>query len=315
MAGSKPAAFGYGAFPAMRVKQGSEREAWVIQNQAALNIAGTMPYTEQHAPVAAAGTELRYVTHNGALYRLESAFTAPEAGQFEITQDVLGATPTERRDQMKYIDTKIGFFTKSDKQMRLEGFNPVVREAKLAEHRIKDGRSGSRDFGFDLDRELYNGLTSIHNMGLTAIQKRDITNNLRASINILGAALYGARNTITFVGSSLLFAVNLVTQAVDAAFIDPDHPVVLAAPLPAPAPAGGTLMWQQTYIGLGVANPTWANYSAKYMTSFYNGLLNLWTYIMTIDLRNPIPRPVMANMNAYNAGLPGAFPAPLPPLP
>ncbi|MFM2481714.1 hypothetical protein [Celerinatantimonas sp. YJH-8] len=230
MAGSK--SFSWTADKKYRIKHGSERESWVFCNMEQLALQGLLidggKVTIHTQNSKGAVTQVQY---NGNTLTLEKPIIPPKKGDCLIAvRNIVDLAKMNTDDNIKIADVKIGFYTKSQTQMKSEGFNPLTRLIKDIEHGIKDRTRNSREHGFDNSE-----LIKATDLGLNDLNKklsreasnthmRDVLATIANQISDIEHEL--RRTPVTFIGSSLLIALNITVPSNSKVFIiDPDHPI------------------------------------------------------------------------------------------
>jgi|SRR5271166_4246643 len=293
-----------------RIKLSSARESFTYKNRAALGLEKVLP---NYYAVKDKGIELdksgSLVTHvnleNGDRVELKTPIPKPDGDKQLL---VIGSVGYEEPDLLKerevkegraelgkdlpgkakmlFMDVKIGTYTKSGEQFKLEGANIAWRLEKLIEHNYKDMKEReSRRLGYDIDRQNkkeFDKEVSSKNAGPLGKAMETILPKLKSIQTSMREA------PITFVGSSLLIAFNLDRpNKSDVKLIDPDHPIVLdhlkkelkKIPTPRDVMTSGYFKPTPTlgYDPLGpesLPGRTYEDYVEKWQSSFGTGMDN-----------------------------------------
>lgn len=281
-----------------RIKLSSEREAFAYENEQQLGLATVLPGYQQvqsytltdgtvvpgNGPqLGASEAQVAQVTTANGVIVLSRSIDQPKGTQRLLVIDVVGRTPHGGAAPTKlFLDIKIGSYTKSGEQFKLEGASVAMRWIKYFEHNLKDSdlQRGSRNTGYDIDAD---NLTEFENFYSLAIGPAPPVPGSRASLKAAMGVVTPYLNDIRrrirvapvrFVGSSLFVVLNVTSPASsDARLIDPDHPIIDTRTLPNPLPAlPGTLMTDQSYVA--TPDRSWADYWNKWQGSFDTGIDN-----------------------------------------
>lgn len=200
------------------------------------------------------GNEIKNVT-------MKTPIPAPEKDQYLLCIETVGYT--ESKDEKLFLDVKIGYYTKSQEQFRLEGAGMFKRFFKKMEHGAKDKKRTTRELGFDIDKDNYSDFLKANNKNPTHVIKA-----LRvAKIKMFNIFKVMKTANVTFVGASIFMVLNLTdNKKTEVKIIDPDHPIISSRF--GPVNQNIKVMHEHT-ISKG---KNWADYEKKYTKSFDAGL-------------------------------------------
>jgi hypothetical protein len=259
-----------------RVKLSSEREAFTYTNRAALGLDTILP--PHHEVLQTMATNPRENNRKIDMVRIASGWVtlketipAPAGNQRVLCIDTVGwnderLVAPDQRDRKCVMDIKIGTYTKSTEQFKLEGAGLMMRFFKRVEHNIKDKKRDNRETGYDIDAE---NLTDFNakNAGATRGPLHNAMDALIPKLTDIRTRMAAA--PITFVGSSLFIVFNLSDAArSDVKLIDPDHPIVID---PGEIRLPGQLIKRSNFEG---QERTWDQYVTKWRGSFGTGMDN-----------------------------------------
>jgi len=298
LAGTKPRAFA--AAGRYMVKLSSAREKYVYETRGDSGMEAILPgyhgvtntdTVRQPKSGLFGGTEeviTRVQTADLGWINLDSRMAAPKPGQEVLVIDTLGYEDpaTTRRvagaGHKAMMDIKIGTYTKSGEQFKLEGAGGAKRFGKKLEHNFKDvAQRTSRGVGYDIcDGEpkfkwLYEGTKGVGGrdwanfqtaLGIVMGEVRDIELTMKNA-------------PLTFVGSSIFVVINVQNpEHSTAKLIDPDHPIITdnivsAVPRPGDVMDSGKYDQQNPEAERG-----FGDYAEKWQESFNTGVKNVFKY-------------------------------------
>ena len=256
-----------------RIKLSSEREKFSYDNRVALGLDEVLP---KHYRLIGFWFVNDEVTHvrlaDGTKVQLKEPIPKPSAEKKLLCIDTVGYTPPKGRRAPKpeklFIDVKIGHYTKSGQQWKLEGANLFMQVFKRLEHDMKDQKRTSRGNGYDIDEDNLKDFDATYARAQAgevpnlATAMFRLFNPLKAISNAMLAA------PVTFVGASVFIVLNL-TEPSDSAvkIIDPDHPILFNAgglTVPAGVMAPGKMSGDRD----------WDDFKAKWEWNFRSGMAN-----------------------------------------
>jgi hypothetical protein len=256
-----------------RIKLSSEREKFSYDNRVALGLDAVLP---RHYPLIGFWYADDKVTHvrlaDGTKVQLKAPIPRPSADKKLLCIDTVGYVPPKGRRAPKpeklFIDVKIGHYTKSGQQWKLEGASLFWQVFKQLEHDFKDQNRTSRGNGYDIDSDNLKEFDAMY----ARAQAGEVPNLATAMfrlwnpLNDIRRAMLAA--PVTFVGASVFIVLNL-TEPSDSAvkIIDPDHPILFnAGGLAVP---GGVMASNKMSGGRD-----WEDFKAKWEWNFRSGMAN-----------------------------------------
>jgi hypothetical protein len=294
-----------------RIKHASERECWVYENRVALGLDTILakgfkvdlPPGNQLQVGASRVRKVKTTGESQVKYHCcGEGILAPTGSTRLLANPLLGLRSNGKEsdldDEIIYIDVKVGRNTKSGTQIRLENGVDATVKWHVLRHNFLDKTRKNRTYGFDFKNELKEKLAAVKYQLNIHSDHRSGWDTLSATLNEdfkkIENALENVTKYITFVGTSVLIAINTTDlSASRAMLIDPDHPILLSNPLDV-SQVPESLMTKTAYEKprIGETDTTWDDYISKWKTGFSVGMTNLIDYFRNLDLtKDDIPNP------------------------
>lgn len=254
-----------------RIKLSSEREKFSYNARGALGLDQVLPghYKVLDKETDDDGNVTKVKIQGDEWVTLKDPIPDETGDKKLLVIDTVGYKGSDPKDKKVFLDIKIGHFTKSGQQFKLEGAGWFMRRFKQIEHDLKDLWRTSDKYGYDIDAGNLNDFNEA---------KESSPGDLKAA---MGQVFPSLRNIeflmrqapVTFVGSSVFIVFNLTKPAAsEVKVIDPDHPIVLSED---PSEDGienipGNVMTKDRMSG----GRKWKEYSAKWQGNYESGMKN-----------------------------------------
>ncbi len=280
-----------------RIKLSSAREKFSYENRVQLGIDEILP---GHHPLAedenenpiytlADGKVTTVTLDTGEVVRLQNPIPPPTGGKQLLVIDTVGYEEPEEHEELEedeeiepahklFMDIKIGHYTKSGQQFKIEGAGFFKRAFKNIEHNLKDINRDSAALGYDIDAGDLKKFSAVY--GRTRKGRPSVLS--RAMDHVLDP-LDHLRDTmaaapVTFTGSSVFIVFNLTNpESSQVKLIDPDHPIVLNDPADY-AGIPEDVMTSDKMSG----GRNWGQYASKWQDGFDSGMVHFIRWFLRI---------------------------------
>ncbi|BDD05845.1 inositol polyphosphate kinase family protein [Aureibacter tunicatorum] len=302
MAGTKPNTFSEDR--KYVIKLSSDREEFVYKHKSGLALDAVLPGNHEvmDHTVNREGLVDTVTVYEGnapKVIKLKNPIPQPTKTKRLLVLDVVGhhesgagrtrgvpfnrGKKKQRKDKI-FMDVKLGHYTKSGAQFKLEGASVPLRVLKFFEHNIKDLKRKSRSRGFDIDAGNLSEFEEAKSHGGRRKLIAEAIDVILAKLKNIIAHMSQAN--VTFVGSSLLLVLNVKNpQDSDVRLIDPDHPVLMEG-------VGEEVLKEKPEDVLAENNfgslkrpRTWDKHQDKWSRSFLSGFMNFYEWLSQESLK------------------------------